>query len=212
MPDRETLREQDGGQQHAIPDPGKIHRMPGQSSPARAPPHGVVKLVASPTPASSVQAAATAPRELNSQIQQAAYWDRRKLPHGRRTLARVQAARRAAEAGDQQPAQICGSTIGVTPDAIDNIAKAIRMIEAHTPKAMSEEFSRSCFATGGYKTVGENRINSVSTSIQSNRGCVAGKGLRSSNERKGAGTTRVTGHASPCVHRIKLVSGWSPDG
>jgi hypothetical protein len=67
--------------------------------------------------------------------------------------------------------QICGSTIGTVPNAIDNIANAIRMIEAHTPKAMSEEFSRSCFATGGYKIVGkivgENRVTSIFKSIPS---------------------------------------------
>jgi hypothetical protein len=85
--------------------------------------------------------------------------------------------RGAAEVGDQQPAQICGSTIGAIPIAIANMANATRMIEAHTPKAKSEEFSRSCFATGGCKIVGENRVTSISNSIALNRGYVAGKGF-----------------------------------
>jgi hypothetical protein len=62
----------------------------------------------------------------------------------------------------QQLAQISGSTIGATPNATDNRANVIRMIEAHAAKAMSKEFSRPCFATSGYKIVGENRVTSVS--------------------------------------------------
>lgn len=65
-------------------------------------------------------------------------------------------------AGSQQSAQLCGSTIGATPNATDSKASPIKMIEVHTLKAMSEEFRRLSLAVGGYKTVGENKVMSVS--------------------------------------------------
>jgi hypothetical protein len=74
----------------------------------------------------------------------------------------------------QQLAQITGSTIGATPNATDNRANVIRMIEAHTPKAMSEEFSRPCSATSGYKIVGENRVTSVSNRFYEEISSVSG--------------------------------------
>jgi hypothetical protein len=76
----------------------------------------------------------------------------------------------------QQPVQIPGSTIGATPNAADNIANAMRMTEAHTPKAMSAESSRSRVAMGGYKTVGENKTMSISKSLTSNNDLVTGNG------------------------------------
>jgi hypothetical protein len=76
-----------------------------------------------------------------------------------------------SEAGGvgQQPMQSPGSTIGGIPNENDNMANAIRIIEAHTPKAMSAEFSRSRVAMGGYKTVGENKAMSISKSLPSNQ-------------------------------------------
>jgi hypothetical protein len=65
--------------------------------------------------------------------------------------------------------QSLGSTIGAIPNENDNTANAIRMIEAHTPKAMSAQCSRSGVAMGGYKTVGENEAMSLSNSIPSNQ-------------------------------------------
>jgi hypothetical protein len=73
--------------------------------------------------------------------------------------------------------QISGSTIGATPNAADNMANAIRMIEAHTPKAMSAESSRSCLEKGGYKAVGENRVTSLLLIDSVNRGYIAGNGF-----------------------------------
>jgi hypothetical protein len=78
----------------------------------------------------------------------------------------------------QQPTQIAGSTTGATPNATDSMANTISMIEVHTPKTMSKDFRRSCFvATGGYKTVGENKITPVSNTI-SRPACVAEKGSK----------------------------------
>jgi dihydropteroate synthase len=83
--------------------------------------------------------------------------------------------------------QITGPASGATPNAAEIKANAIRMIEAQTPKAMSEEFSRveveaplfrgrsdvvdavSRVAMGGYKTVGEKKAISISKSIRSNQ-------------------------------------------
>jgi len=73
--------------------------------------------------------------------------------------------------------QISGSTIGATPNAADNMANAIRMIEAHTPKAMSAESSRSYLEKGGYKAVGENRVTSLLLIDSVNRGYIAGNGF-----------------------------------
>ena len=42
------------------------------------------------------------------------------------------------------------------------------MIEAHTLKAMSDEFRRPSLAVGGYKTVGEAKVMSVSNQITLN--------------------------------------------
>ena len=61
--------------------------------------------------------------------------------------------------------QITGSASGGTPNTADTKANAIRTIEAQTPKTMSEEFSPSRLAMGGYKTVGENKVMSISKSI-----------------------------------------------
>jgi hypothetical protein len=69
-----------------------------------------------------------------------------------------------------------GSTIGGIPNENDNRANAIGIIEAHTPKAMSAEFSRSRVAMGGYKTVGENKTMSISKSLTSNNDLVTGNG------------------------------------
>jgi len=58
----------------------------------------------------------------------------------------------------QESVKAEGSATGATPKATDKIANPIKMIEAHTPKAMSAEAGRSRVATGGYKTVGENKV------------------------------------------------------
>jgi hypothetical protein len=71
--------------------------------------------------------------------------------------------------------QIAGSTTGATPNAADSMAITISMIEAHAPKTMSKDFRRS--STGGYKTVGENKIMPVSDTI-SRPACVAEKGSK----------------------------------
>jgi hypothetical protein len=81
--------------------------------------------------------------------------------------------------------QITGPASGATPNAAEIKANTIRMIEAQTPKAMSEEFSRveallfrgrsdvvdavSRVAIGGYKTVGDKKAMSISKSIRSNQ-------------------------------------------
>jgi hypothetical protein len=75
--------------------------------------------------------------------------------------------------------QSAGSTIGAIPNEYDNMANAIRMIEAHTPKAMSAEYSRSCVAMGGYKTVDENKAMSLSTPFLRTSDLVTGKGSES---------------------------------
>jgi hypothetical protein len=82
--------------------------------------------------------------------------------------------------------KITGSPSVGTPNATDIKANAIRMIKAQTPKTMSEECGGvevevllfrgrsevvdavSCVAMGGYKTVGENKVMSISKSIPSN--------------------------------------------
>jgi hypothetical protein len=92
--------------------------------------------------------------------------------------ARSRAERFGRQVRYQQPTQIAGSMTGATPNAIDSMANTISMIEAHTPKTMSKEFRRSCFvATGGYKTVGENKTMPVSNTI-SRPACVAEKGSK----------------------------------
>jgi hypothetical protein len=58
--------------------------------------------------------------------------------------------------------KIVGSAIGAAPSATDKMANPIKTTEAHTPKTMSEGIRRSRVATGGYKTVGEKRVMSVS--------------------------------------------------
>ena len=68
----------------------------------------------------------------------------------------------------QGAGKIVGSIIGATPNATDTMANPIKTVEAHTPKMISEEIRRSRIAMGGYKTVGENRVMSVSKSIASN--------------------------------------------
>jgi hypothetical protein len=72
--------------------------------------------------------------------------------------------------------KIVGSIIGATPNATDTMANPIKTVEAHTPKTISEEIRRLCIVMGGYKTVGENRVMSVSRSIPSNRDYVAWEG------------------------------------
>jgi hypothetical protein len=72
---------------------------------------------------------------------------------------------------DHEAEKIRGSAIGAAPNAPDIKANAIRMIEAHAPKTMSEEFRR-VVAMGGYKTVGEKKAMSVSKSIPWNHGLV----------------------------------------
>ena len=76
----------------------------------------------------------------------------------------------------QGAGKIVGSIIGATPNATDTMANPIKTVEAHTPKMISEEIRRSRIAMGGYKTVGENRVMSVSRSIPSNRDYVAWEG------------------------------------
>jgi hypothetical protein len=75
----------------------------------------------------------------------------------------------------QGAGKIVGSTIGETPNATDTMANPIKAVEAHTPKAISDEIRRSRIAMGGYKTVGENKVMSVSKSVP-NRDYVAGEG------------------------------------
>jgi hypothetical protein len=58
--------------------------------------------------------------------------------------------------------KIAGSTTGATPNATDTRANPIKTIEAHIAKAISDEFRRLCIEMGGYKTLGENRVMSVS--------------------------------------------------
>jgi hypothetical protein len=75
-----------------------------------------------------------------------------------------------AAAAYQQPKQASGSTTGVMSNATDNVANAIRITAAHRPKAMSEDFKRSCVVTTrGYKTVGENNVISISKSLASSQ-------------------------------------------
>ncbi len=68
----------------------------------------------------------------------------------------------------QGAGKVVGSTTGATPNATETMANPIKTVEAQTPKAISHEIRRSCIAMGGYKTVGENRVMSVSKSIASN--------------------------------------------
>jgi UDP-N-acetylmuramate-alanine ligase len=90
----------------------------------------------------------------------------RRLPSG--------SASGLAKLAYHEAGRITGSATGATPNATEIKANAIRIIEAHTPKAMSEEISRSCLAVGGYKTAGEKKAMSISKSIPWNHDLVAG--------------------------------------
>jgi hypothetical protein len=48
------------------------------------------------------------------------------------------------------------------PNVTDTIANPAKMIDAHAPKAISDESNRLCVAIGRYKTVRENRAMSIS--------------------------------------------------
>jgi hypothetical protein len=47
----------------------------------------------------------------------------------------------------QGAAKMTGSTTDTTPNATDAMASPIKVIEAHTPKAISEEYRRPRFGT-----------------------------------------------------------------
>jgi hypothetical protein len=51
------------------------------------------------------------------------------------------------------------------PNATEIIANPLKTIEAHTPKTISDELRRPCIAMVGYKSVGENRVMSVSNRL-----------------------------------------------
>jgi hypothetical protein len=66
----------------------------------------------------------------------------------------------------QERRKIPGSITGDIPNAIEIMANnPIKTIEAHTPRSVSDQSGRSCFAMGGYETMGENKVMSVSKSI-----------------------------------------------
>jgi len=58
-----------------------------------------------------------------------------------------------------------GSTTGAMPNATEIMANPVKTIEAHTPKAISDELRRACIAMVGYKSVGESRVMSVSNRL-----------------------------------------------
>jgi hypothetical protein len=58
----------------------------------------------------------------------------------------------------QERTKIAGSGAGDMPNATATMANPIKTMEAQTAKAVFDESGRSCIATDGYETVGENRV------------------------------------------------------